>query len=138
MSSRPTIPTKARDEIMSLLAADMRIGADQLIGILEKHHVSGNVNTLQRGYRRRIAQRIMAGIRDDNGKREILAVRSENGGTEYVVVDGCTDPKKLRAMQHRLQSNLAGLENTSDKVRRRLRFVERFSRLIRGKKGKRI
>jgi hypothetical protein len=40
---------------MSLLAADMRIGADQLIGILEKHHVSGNVNTLQRGYRRRIA-----------------------------------------------------------------------------------
>lgn len=138
MSSRPTIPTKARDEIMSLLAVDMRIGADQLTDILEKHHVSGNVNALQRGYRRRIAQRIMAGIRDDNGKREILAVRSENGGTEYVVVDGCTDPKKLRAMQHRLQSNLAGLENTSDKVRRRLRFVERFSRLICGKKGKRI
>ena len=138
MSSRPTIPTKARDEIMSLLAADMRIGVDQLTDILEKHHVSGNVNALQSGYRRRIAQRLMAGIRDDNGKREILAVRSETGGTEYVVVDGCTDPKKLRAMQHRLQSNLVGLENTSDKVRRRLRFVERFSRLIRGKKGKRI
>ena len=43
-------------------------------------------------------------IRDENGKREIL---STSGG-EYVIVDCCNDPQKLKAIQRRIQAQMNG------------------------------
>lgn len=133
---RPLIPNEARIEILSILASDMRISTDMVETILRKHGITHDPETLQRSYRLAAGQRLMASLRDGKGKREVLAVPSENGRMEYIVVDACNDERKLRAVRHRLHQSIAGLENTSGKVRARLRFLDRLSGFIRAGRRK--
>lgn len=123
-NTKPKIPNEAEAEIMAVLSRDMRISADALSAILKKHQVSGDTEALQDSYRRRVGQRLMASIRDENGKRELLASRS--GGTEYLIVNCCNDAHALRAIRKRIGANIAGLNRSSTKVRSRIGFLERF------------
>ncbi len=109
---------RAKAEIYSVLSADMKISAERMDSILAKHGVRRHPRELQRAYRLAVGQRIMAGIRDAEGKREILAARTDNS-TEYIVVDACSDPKVLRTLQHRLRGCISSLESTSGKVKER-------------------
>lgn len=126
---RPRIPSKAEKEILASLAENMRISTSEIDAILNRHRVKRDSAALQRSYRLAVGQRLMSSLRDENGQREVLAVRSDNGGMEYIVLDGCNDANKLRAIRHKLHQSIAGLENSSGKVRSRLRFVERFKML---------
>ena len=65
--------------------------------------------------------------RDENGKREIL---STSGG-EYVIVDCCNDPQKLKAIQRRIQAQMNGLDVSAGKVHGRVHFLERFAGWVR-------
>ena len=69
----------------------------------------------------------VSGIRDENGKREIL---STSGG-EYVIVDCCNDPQKLKAIQRRIQAQMNGLDVSAGKVHGRVHFLERFMGWVR-------
>ena len=71
--------------------------------------------------------RLLSGIRDENGKREIL---STSGG-EYVIVDCCNDPQKLKAIQRRIQAQMNGLDVSAGKVHGRVHFLERFMGWVR-------
>lgn len=133
---RPLIPNDARIEILSVLSSDMRINTNEVEAILYKHGVAQDPETLQRSYRLAAGQRLMASLRDDEGKREVLAVPSENGGTEYIVVDACNDERKLKAARHRLHQSIVGLENTSGKLKARLGFLKRLSGFIHIKEKK--
>ncbi len=124
----PTIPAEAVCEIMESLSANMRISSDRIAAILEKHGVSGDEEALQTSYRKRIGQRLMASIRDETGKRELFAA-----GNDYVIVDCCNDPQKLRAIQNRLQSSMAGLDESTQKIKNRVQFLDRFSTKRKGK-----
>ena len=66
---------------------------------------------------------LLSGIRDENGKREIL---STSGG-EYVIVDCCNDPQKLKAIQRRIQAQMNGLDVSAGKVHGRVHFLERIA-----------
>ena len=116
------IPNHAVDEIMDLLSTQMSITSDEIAEILKKYDVSGNMDALQDSYRKRLGQRLIAGIRDEKGQRELLAV-----GNEYIIIDCCNDQKKLSAIQHKLKSSMDSLDESAQKVQGRQAFLRRFS-----------
>ncbi len=72
----PALPNEAVDEIMARLGESQRISSDEIVSILKKYNVVGNMETLQDSYRKRLGQRLMAAIRDGAGRREILDRKS--------------------------------------------------------------
>ena len=119
----PRLPPEAEQEILEALFEGMEIHSSEIAAILKKHGVCGGVEALQDSYRKRLGQRLMATIRDESGKREVLAA----SGGEYVIVDCCNDPQKLKAIRHRIQAQINGLDVSAGKVRKRVRFLERFA-----------
>ena len=118
---KPLLPPAAEDEIMDVLSANMRISSGEIAAILKKHGVSGDAEALQNSYRKRLGQRLMASIRDENGRREVLA-----RGSEYIVVECCSDQQALRAIRQRIQSQMNGLDDSAGKVRCRIRVLDRL------------
>ena len=119
--SRPALPPEAEQEIMDVLGANMRISSGEIAAILKKHGVSGDMDALQNSYRKRLGQRLMASIRDENGRREVLA-----RGSEYIVVECCNDKRELKTIRQRIQSQMNGLDDSAGKVRRRIRVLEQL------------
>ena len=125
--SPPSLPPDAQREILDRLSAETRINSQEIAAILKRHGVCGDMDALQDAYRKRLGQRLLSSIRDENGKREIL---STSGG-EYVIVDCCNDPQKLKAIQRRIQAQLNGLDVSAGKVRGRVHLLERFAGWVR-------
>lgn len=115
------LPLAAEEEIMDTLFSNMRISSDEIAAILKKHGVSGDANALQDRYRKRLGQRLMAGIRDECGQREVLA-----HGSEYIVLECCNDQKALKAIRHRIESQVKGLDVSAAKVNGRIRVLDRL------------
>ena len=118
---RPALPPEAEQEIMAALSANMRISSGEIAAILKKHGVSGDADALQDSYRKRLGQRLMSSIRDENGKREVLA-----RGSEYIVVECCSDRQDLRVIRQRIQSQMNGLDDSAGKVRCRIHVLDRL------------
>ena len=123
---RPVLPPQAEAEILDRLFTDTRISSGEIAAILKKHGVRGDESTLQDGYRKRLGQRLMASIRDENGKREVLA-----HGSEYVVVDCCNDQQALKAIRRRIQGQMSGLDVSAAKVQGRVRVLDRLLAVFR-------
>ena len=118
---RPALPPEAEQEIMAALSANMRISSGEIAAILKKHGVSGDMDALQDSYRKRLGQRLMSSIRDENGRREVLA-----RGSEYIVVECCNDQQALKAVRRRIQGQMNGLDVSARKVQGRIHVLERF------------
>lgn len=118
---KQTLPSAAEEEIMDTLFSNMRISSDEIAAILKKHGVSGDANALQDRYRKRLGQRLMAGIRDECGQREVLA-----HGSEYIVLECCNDQKALKAIRHRIESQVKGLDVSAAKVNGRIHVLDRL------------
>lgn len=118
---RPLLPPEAEAEIMEKLFANMKISSGEIAIILARHGVSGDSEALQEQYRKRLGQRLMASIRDGQGRREVLA-----RGSEYIVLECCNDQQALKAIRRRIQSQMNGLEVSSMKVGGRIRVLDRF------------
>ena len=116
---KPLLPPAAEEEIMERLAANLRISSGEIAAILKKHGVSGDAEALQDSYRKRLGQRLMASIRDESGKREVLAC-----GSEYIVVECCSDQQALKAIRQRIQSQMSGLDDSAGKVRSRIHVLD--------------
>lgn len=115
------LPLAAEEEIMDTLFSNIRISSDEIAAILKKHGVSGDANALQDRYRKRLGQRLMAGIRDECGQREVLA-----HGSEYIVLECCNDQKALKAIRHRIESQVKGLDVSAAKVNGRIHVLDRL------------
>ena len=122
----PALPMGAQEEILDKLFTDMHIRSDDIVKILKKYEVEGDIEALQDGYRRRVGQRLMASIRDEAGKREVLSGKDR----EYFVVECCNDAKQLKAMRSRIESQMAGLDSSAEKVRGRIGVLERLGALF--------
>lgn len=118
---RPALPPQAEAEILGRLYANMRISAGEIAAILEKYDVRGDVSALQDSYRKRLGQRLMASIRDESGKREVLA-----HGSQYVVVECCNDRQALKAIRRRIQAQMGGLDVSAAKVQGRIHVLNRL------------
>ncbi len=116
--AKTTAMERARYEIFSVLADDLRISTDEIDRILSKYGVKRATKELQRAYRLSVGQRMLAEIRDEEGKREILADRACKA-TEYIILETCNDPEKLARIRNRLRSQIAGLEQTVEKIEER-------------------
>ena len=131
--SRPVLPPEAEQEILSLLFEGMGIESAEIAAILKKHGGSGDMEALQDSYRKRLGQRLMASLRDESGRREVLAT----GKGRYVVLEGCGDRKQLQTIRRRIQGQINGLNESAGKVQTRLRVLDRLrARLLPGKKKK--
>ena len=130
---RPGLPPDARAEILEALGANMEIGSDEIVAILKRHHVSEDMGILQDRYRRQLGQRLMASLRDDDGRREVMS----NGKGRYFVLECCLDQRQLQSVQRRIQNQMRGLDATAGKVRVRIRVLDRLkSVLMQGKRRK--
>lgn len=118
---KPVLPPQAEAEILDRLFTDMHISSGEIAAILEKYDVCGEVGALQDSYRKRLGQRLMASIRDETGKREVLA-----HGSEYVVVQCCNDRQALKAIRRRIQGQMNGLDVSAAKVQGRIHVLDRF------------
>ena len=118
----PVLPNEAVDEIMARLGESQRISSDEIVSILKKYNVVGNLETLQDSYRKRLGQRLMATIRDEPGRREIFAA-----GKNYIIVDCCNNAQELKAIRRRLQSSVNGLDASVSKVGERMEFLGKFA-----------
>ena len=114
------LPPEAEREILARLSANLSIRSDEVAAILARHGVEGDIDALQTAYRKRLGQRMLAGIRDEHGRRELFCA----GGD--VLVECCNDAQKLKAIQRRLQSGMNGLDASAKKVRGRIGLLERF------------
>ena len=121
MPSRTGIPPDAQAEILQKLSAETKITSCEIAEILKKHDVCGDMDALQDAYRKRLGQRLLSGIRDENGKREIL---STSGG-EYVIVDCCNDPQSTMTYSPPLVERISRLPFSSRMPDRR-RCPSRF------------
>ncbi|MDL2218012.1 hypothetical protein LJC27_05080 [Christensenellaceae bacterium OttesenSCG-928-M15] len=101
-----------------------RISNTAMEAILKKHKVSGNVYALQRAYRMRKGQEYLASFRDEDGKREVLAMPGSTG-MEYVIVDACNDKEKILLAERRMRSGLLSQNSSRKKLVGRLRFLNR-------------
>ena len=119
--SAPTLPLEAEQEIMDTLSANMRITSGEIAAILKKYGVSGDMDALQDSYRKRLGQRLMSSIRDETGKREVLA-----HGSEYVVVQCCNDQQALKAIRRRIQGQMSGLDVSAAKVQGRVHVLDQL------------
>ena len=122
------ISAAARSEILALLQRQMYVSADQAAEVLEKYGVSGDDETLQKRYRKRLCQQLMASIRDEDGHRQVLALCDTKGGAEYIIIDCCNDPVKLEKIWSRLNGQMTGLDNSTTKVEGRLKLLGDISR----------
>lgn len=120
--SSSSLPPEAQREILNRLSAETRISSQEIAAILKRYGVCGDMDALQDGYRKRLGQRLMATIRDESGKREVLSASGE-----YVIVGCCNDPQKLKSIQRRIQAQINGLDVSAGKVQKRIRFLERFA-----------
>ena len=109
----PALPNEAVDEIMARLGESQRISSDEIVSILKKYNVVGNMETLQDSYRKRLGQRLMAAIRDEAGRREIFAAGK--------------NAQELKAIRRRLQSSVNGLDASVSKVGERMEFLGKFA-----------
>lgn len=129
MKRKPTIPPKAKVEIAEILGRKGRISNDELDAILQKHRVRSNTQDLQRGYRLRVGQRLLASVRDENGRREILAHRdSITGEVVYIPIDLCNDEDVLTAIQNRLHKTISSLQVSSGKAANRTKKLHWLKR----------
>jgi hypothetical protein len=129
MKRKPTIPPKAKAEIADVLGRQGRISNDELDAILHKHRVRSNPRDLQRSYRLRVGQRLLASVRDETGSREILAHRDFNTGeVVYVPIDLCNDGDVLEAIQNRLHKTISSLQISSGKVANRTKRLQWLKR----------
>ena len=119
----PRLPPEAEQEILEALFEGMEIHSGEIAAILKKHGVCGDVEALQDSYRKRLGQRLMASLRDDTGRREVLA----NGKGSYVVLEGCGDRRQLKQIHRRIQNQMNGLDLSARKVSGRLTVLERLS-----------
>lgn len=118
---RPILPPEAENEILDTLFTNMKISSGEIAAILKKYNVSGDTELLQDRYRKRLGQRLMASIRDENGRREVLA-----HGSEYVVVECCNDQQALKIIHRRINGQISGLNTSADKVQGRISVLGRF------------
>lgn len=96
----PRLPPEAEQEILEALFEGMEIHSSEIAAILKKHGVCGDVEALQDGYRKRLGQRLMASLRDDTGRREVLA----NGKGSYVAVEWSGETRLPTGTQWREKS----------------------------------
>ena len=96
--------------------------------ITERYGVYGDIEALQRSYRRQQAQRFIASLRDDKGDRLAMSVK----GGKYVLIDYSNDKRSLNALHERLYAQMRGLERSDAKVKDRIealkRMIARFTR----------
>ena len=122
------LPLEAQEEILEKLFEQMYISKEDIDEITKRYGVCGDIETLQKTYRRQQAQRFLSGLRDDDGVRLAMSVK----GGKYVLIDYCNDKRGLTALHQRLQGQMKGLDRSDSKVLVRIeklkRMISRFTR----------
>ena len=124
------IPIEAQQEIYELLSARLRISADELVAVLRKYGIAGEVDMLQDRYRRRLGQSLMASLRDEKGRREVFAVVDDRGETVYIPVDYCNNRSELKQIRQKMRKTMVGLDLSSGKVEDRLQDLDLFAQKL--------
>lgn len=120
------IPQEAKREMLERLLEHQELGSDEIVSILKRHGVQGDEEAVQRRYLKQLGQQYLAGIRDEEGNREVLAVRDGTGAVKYTIVGLCNSKKELQSIRSGIQHSMQGLHNTETKVASRIHVIDRM------------
>lgn len=126
------LPNSAKRIILAVLENDLRISTEAMLKIIERE-AGKATDDMERQFRQAKCRRLMAGIRDREGRRMVFHVpakASANHKAEYVLISACTDPNELQAVRHRLHSYVAGLEDSLFAVNERIHLNEAVRRYL--------
>lgn len=123
------IPLNTQKKILEILKRDFRIPTEQMLNLVAKDVGADLSDRMVRAFWLDKCQRLMAGIRDEDGQRMIFNIpkgKSKNGRSEYILVDACEDDKELKIIKHRLRSNISGMRNSVKIIDLRLGVIKRL------------
>jgi len=123
------IPLNTQKKILEILKRDFRIPTEQMLSLVAKDVGADLSNRMVRTFWLDKCQRLMAGIRDEDGQRMIFNIpkeKSKNGRSEYILVDACEDDKELKTIKHRLRGNISGMRNSVKVIDLRLGVIKRL------------
>ena len=123
------IPLNTQKKILEILKRDFRIPTEQMLHIVAKDVGADLSDRMARTFWLDKCQRLMAGIRDDDGQRMIFNIpkgKSKNGCSEYILVDACEDDNELKIIKHRLRGNISGMRNSVKVIDLRLGVIKRL------------
>ena len=95
------IPLNTQKKILEILKRDFRIPTEQMLNLVAKDVGADLSDRMVRAFWLDKCQRLMAGIRDEDGQRMIFNIpkgKSKNGRSEYILVDACEDDKELKPL----------------------------------------
>lgn len=121
------LPNSAKRIILAVLENDLRISTEAMLKIVERE-AGKATDDMERQFRQAKCRRLMAGIRDREGRRMVF--HSANHKAECVLISACTDPNELQAVRHWLHSYVAGLEDSLFAVNERIHLNEAVRRYL--------
>ena len=99
------------------------VTVDDIANIIKRYDVRPDPVQLIEQYYRRKARSFISNIRDENGQRDLFAIKTEDGERLYVNIPNEDNLTHLEAVQAQLNAKYKGLNRSKLKVQNRQREV---------------
>ena len=119
------IPKEVKERIERKLKRKAGVRRSEIVRLLLLYGEPTDAKTLMERDLNRTAQRLVAGIRDKRGDREVLAIEQQDGDVEYALISKADNLDKLSVTHDSLTKRAVGIKATAAKVLWRIRYLSR-------------
>ena len=114
---------KIKEAIEAEIRERRAVAVEDIVEIIKMYDTRPDpVQLIEQHYRRR-ARNFLAGIRDENGDRDMFAVKNKAGERFYVNLANEDDPTNLKLVADQLNAKYEGLNRSKKKVQNRQREI---------------
>lgn len=106
---------RIKEKINSIMQDTPNITVEELTGIVKEYAPRPDIDKLVEQAYRRMAQRIIASYKDEQGVRECFSVRTE-GCRSYVNISHTKDKDDLQKVRQQLSKKYRGLNRSLKKI----------------------
>lgn len=110
---------RIKEAIEDVLRVRTNISTDEAVEIVKLYAEKPDPVKLEEQYYKRLANRILAGIRDDQRVRDCFNVKTASGERVYVSVPNTEDVQLLELTKKSLAAKYRGINRSMKKVRNR-------------------
>lgn len=106
---------RIKQKINEIMDSTPNITVDRVIEIVKEYAPKPDIDKLIQQEYRRMAQRIIASYRDEQGVRECFSIRAENCNS-YVNISNTKDKEDLQKVRQQLSKKYRGLNKSLKKI----------------------
>lgn len=110
-----SLDKRIKEKINSIMEDTPNITVDKLVEIVKEYAPKPDIERLMRQEYRRMAQRIIASYRDEQGVRECFSVKTESCRS-YVNISHTKDKEDLQKVRQQLSKKYRGLNRSLKKI----------------------